>query len=256
MFVSFSEATLLNGDFIQFAADGASNAVGSIAEFESLSRPNRSNDVALSVCIAHQNERSGGYASGTIAFAEPANDELGAIIDKSHKIQVRMSRSSQRMAIYCDIQTENNPTPMLLPDPENETRWNGLIDETVRANIIMGDICAAISILLSSGGNDRDLLTSSEIASNDFSRVSYTDRDKVVLQQFEGASIPAKKFSKFTQDDREVWSYVLYESRLTIALSREESFTVVAGVYCASQVFVQLLTYTFSSNTPTSCFCV
>jgi hypothetical protein len=89
MFESFREATVLNGDFLQLAADGVSNAIGSIAEFKSLSRPTRSNDVALSVCIAHQNERSGGYASGTIVFAEPANDELGLIIDKSPKIQVR-----------------------------------------------------------------------------------------------------------------------------------------------------------------------
>jgi hypothetical protein len=106
MFESFREATVLNGDFLHLAADGASNAIGSIVEFESLSHPTRSNDVALSVCIAHQNEWSGGYASGTIAFAEPANDELGLIIDKSRKIQVRMSCLSQRMAAYCDIQTE------------------------------------------------------------------------------------------------------------------------------------------------------
>jgi hypothetical protein len=171
MFESFCEATVLNGDFLQLAADGASNAIGSIAEFESLSRPTCSNDVALSVCIAHQNEWSGGYTSGTIAFAEPANDELGLIIDKSHKIQVRMSRLSQRMAVHCDIQTENNCKPMLIPDPANETQWNGLIDKTVRANIIMGDICAALTTLLSPGGSDCDSLIAAEIASNDFFRV-------------------------------------------------------------------------------------
>ncbi len=121
MFESFCEATVLNGDFLQLAADGASNAIGSIVEFESLSRHIRLNDVALSVCIADQNERSGGYASGTFAFAEPANDELGLIIDKSHKIQVCMSRSSQRMTVYRDIQTENNHRPMLIPDPANKT---------------------------------------------------------------------------------------------------------------------------------------
>jgi hypothetical protein len=184
MFESFCEATLLNGDFLQLAADGASNAIGSIAEFESLSRPSRSNNVGLSICIAHQNERLGRYASGTIAFAEPDNDELGSIIDKSHKIQVRMSRLSQRTAVYCDIQTENNrkPMPMLIPDPANETRWNGLIDKTVRANIIMGDICAALTTLLSPGGSNCDSVTAAEIASNDFSRVAYTKRDKTVLQ--------------------------------------------------------------------------
>jgi hypothetical protein len=195
MFESYCEATLLNGDFLQLAADGASNAIGSIVEFESLSRPTRLNDVALSICIAHQNEQLGGYASGTIAFAEPAIDKLGSIIDKNHKIQVRMSCSSQRMAVYCDIQTENNCKPMLIPDLANKTRWNGLIDKTVRAKIIMGDICAALTTLLSPGGSDRDSLTAAEIASNNFSRVAYIKRDEAVLRQFDGASMPAKKFS-------------------------------------------------------------
>jgi hypothetical protein len=140
------------------------------------------------------------------------------------------------MAVYHDIQTENNCKPMLIPDPANETRWNGLIDGTVRANIIMWDICAALTTLLSPGGSDCDSLTAAEIASNVFSRVAYTKRDKAVLRQFEGASMPAKKFSKFTQDNREAWSYVLYESRLTIALSLKESFTIVSGVYCMFHV--------------------
>lgn len=112
------------------------------------------NDVALRVCIAHQNEWLGGYASGTIAFAEPANDELGLIIDKSHKIQAHTSQSSQRIAAYCDIQTENTRKSMLIPDPANETWWNGLIDETVRAKIIIGNICAASSTFLSPGGSE------------------------------------------------------------------------------------------------------
>jgi hypothetical protein len=105
----------------------------------------------------------------------------------------------------------------------------------------MGDICAALTTLLSPGGSDCDSLTAAEIVSNDFSRVSYTDHDKAVLRQFEGASMPAKKFSKFTQDNREAWSYVLYESRLAIALSRDESFTIVAGVYCVSHVLCAIV---------------
>ncbi len=50
--------------------------------------------------------------------------------------------------------------------------------------------------------------------------------------------MPAKKFSKFTQDNKEAWSYVLYENGLAIALSRNESFTIVA-VVCL-MYFVQL----------------
>ncbi len=132
--------TLHNKDINQFLDDGASNAIGSIAEYESLSHPTRPNDVQLSVCFAHQNEQSGGYASGTITFAIPANKELSDILEKSHKIQVRLSHSSHRMAIYNEVQLRNNCKPMLSPDPANETRWNGTIDETVRANMIMGDV--------------------------------------------------------------------------------------------------------------------
>jgi hypothetical protein len=104
---SFVEASLTNQDINQLAADGASNAIGSIAEYESPAQLTRSNDVELSVCIAHQNEWSGGYASGTVAFAVPANQELGDILDKSHGIQVHLSRSSTRIAIYHDIQVKN-----------------------------------------------------------------------------------------------------------------------------------------------------
>jgi hypothetical protein len=130
---------------------------------------------------------------------------------------------------------------MLILDPANNTQWNGLIDKAVRANIIMGGICAALTTLLSPGGSDRDSLTAAEIAFNDFSRVAYTKRDKAALRQFEGASMPAKKFSKFTQDNREEWPYVLYESRLTNALSRKESFTIVAGVYCIFYVLCAII---------------
>jgi hypothetical protein len=126
------------------------------------------------------------------------------------------------------------------PD-ENKTRWNGLIDKPVRANIIMRDICAALTALLSPGGSDHDSLTAAEIVSNDFSRVVYTKRDKAVLRQFEGASMPAKKFSKFTQDNREALPYVLYENRLTIASSRKESFTIMSGVYCIFHVLCAII---------------
>ncbi len=148
---SFVEALLTNQDINQLAADGASNAIGSITKYESLARPTRSYDVELSVCIAHQNERLGGYASGTIAFAVPANQELGDILDKSHGIQVCLSHSSTRMAIYHGIQVKNKHKPMLVPNPANKTRWNGTIDETIRANTIMGDVSVLLDILLGEG---------------------------------------------------------------------------------------------------------
>jgi hypothetical protein len=248
IFESFSEALLCSGDINQFSADGASNAIGSIAEYEALSRPTRPNDVQLSVCFAHQNERSGGYASGTIAFAEPANKELGDILEKSHSVQVRLSRSSRRMAIYSEIQLKNKRKPMLKPDPANDTRWNGTIDETVRAKMIMGDVSETLAILLSPDGDDIGLLDN-----NKLDDLQYTGEDKMVLRQFEGAAMPAKLYSKFTQDTKETWSYILFESRLAIALSRTDTFTIAPGMYPSSCVMFSTTYRSTISLTALSC---
>ena len=66
------------------------------------------------------------------------------------------------------IQQKNHRSPCLKPDPSNETRWNGVIDETVRANLIMGDISDTLDRLLGPCGEDRSVLKVNEIASNDF----------------------------------------------------------------------------------------
>eukprot|EP00957_Ditylum_brightwellii_P166174 12650883-Ditylum_brightwellii.AAC.1 len=58
--------------------DGAANAIGLLVDYETLTRAECPNDVDFTVCMAHQNERSGGYVSGTMKFALDPNPELGA----------------------------------------------------------------------------------------------------------------------------------------------------------------------------------
>jgi hypothetical protein len=213
------------------SADGASSAIGSISEYESISRTDRTNDVTFNVCYAHQNQRSGGYALVTIQFAEPVNVGLGDILIKSHQIQVRISRAPAWMKVLRGVQESHQCNPMLSPDPAGETRWDGFAKETKRANILMGDTCKTIQTLLADGGYDRGLLTKEEINSGDFSRLTYTNSNKMVLRMFESAVEPATVFSKFTQDNRDTWSYVLLEARLAIAKSREDTFTMHPGKY-------------------------
>ncbi len=172
------------------------------------------------------------YALGMIAFTVPANQELGDILDKSHGIQVRLSRSSTRMAIYHNIQVKNKHKPMLVPDPANKTRWNGTIDETLQANTIMGDVSESLDILLGEGGDDRAMLVNKTMA-----ELTYTGDNKMVLRQFKEAAVPAKVYSKFTQDTTETWSYVLYESKLAIASSGKDTFTFQPGKYPQSHIF-------------------
>jgi hypothetical protein len=56
----------------------------------------------------------------------------------------------------------------------------------------MGDLCDANDMLLSPNGDDSNLVTKAERNASDLSRHAYTEHNKMVLRQFEGASVPAK----------------------------------------------------------------
>ena len=92
MQVSCDQSGILPEDWAQLSADGGSNAIGSIQEYEVVSRSDgRQTSVEFNICYSHQNERSGGFASGTMKFADMPNEELGAILRKSNEIQVQIS---------------------------------------------------------------------------------------------------------------------------------------------------------------------
>jgi hypothetical protein len=220
---------LKHADVNQFAADGASNAIGSVSEYESHLQTARPNEVQFDVCYSHQNQRSGGYALGTLKFAQPVNASLGEILIKNHQIQVHICCSTNRMKVYPDVQISHSHKPMLNPDPGNETRWDNFIEEAKRAVTIMGDICKTNVKLLGPCGDDHELLTPAEAATKDYFRLTYADLDKMILRQFECAAGPAITFTKFTQDNRDAFSYVLFEARRTVAQSREENFTMFNG---------------------------
>ncbi len=106
----------------------------------------------------------------------------------------------------------------------------GFIDETIRANQIMGDLCNANDMLLSQNGDDSNLVTVAEWNAGDLSRHTYTQHDKMVLRQFEGASVPAKYLCLFLQDKQNTWSYVLFTLRMTIKETTSNTFTIVDDV--------------------------
>ena len=231
MQVSCDQSGILPEDWAQLSADGGSNAIGSIQEYEVVSRSDgQQTSVEFNICYSHQNERSGGFASGTMKFADMPNEELGAILRKSHEIQVRISRPPKRMKFYSDIQRRRGCKPLLAPDPAGETRWNGCIDETIRANQIMGDLCEANNSLLAPTGDDFRMVKESERESNDLSRLTYTQEDKMILRQFEGAAAPAKYFCLFLQDKKFTWSYVLFTIRIILKQTRSDTFAIVADI--------------------------
>ena len=106
----------------------------------------------------------------------------------------------------------------------------GYIDETIQANQIMGDLCEANDVLLSPNGDDCNLVTEAEMKAGDLSRHTYTQHDKLVLHQFEGAAWPAKNLSLFLQDKQNTWTMVLFGLQTTIKETTSNTFTMVDDV--------------------------
>ncbi|KAL7514082.1 hypothetical protein ACHAWX_000792 [Stephanocyclus meneghinianus] len=227
---------VVSSDFNQMAADGASNAIGSILESEVQTCTERANDIDLSICHAHQNELAGGYASGTHKYAKPVNIDLGEILEKSHVIQVCLNCAKSRMDVVRAIQKKNKHDPVLAPKPANDTRWNGCHDETKHANMIMGYVCLAIKEFLSPEGDDCDLLTPDEIANGDYDRLTYTDSEKMILRQFKSTSVDAKQFSLFMQEKGNTNAHLLFQIQMVLQQSKAEYFRMMyANAICVLQ---------------------
>ena len=167
---SFRASRVKSGDFSQLCADGASNAIGSVVEYEVGSRKDRSGSLDFNVCYTHQNERSGIWASGSGDFKDQPNCELGAVLVKNHTIQTSLNRNGTRLGVYRSIQNQKGRKPQLQPRPSVETRWHAKIDEAERGNMVMGDMCDSHKVLLAKGGSDYNLLTPEEKNSGDISR--------------------------------------------------------------------------------------
>ena len=218
---------MIFSDFNQVTADGAGNAVGSVLEFEAQSREERSNDIGVEVCISHQNERAGGYASGVLHFAEPVNEELGCILKKSHVIQSRFSRAPNRMMQLEYVQEKHKREPKLAPKPGNDTRWNSWHVEAERANLIMGDLCIANACLLDHDGDDYPLV---KLATDGIESLTYSDEEKMVIRQFEASGLEAKLFSKFSQERTSTYAYLLLEVQVVLQRSTSNTFEMHGGM--------------------------
>ena len=93
------------------------------------------------------------------------------------------------------------------------TAW---YDETMRGNMIMGDVADTYERLLAPDGIDYRRLTKEEQEANDTSRFAHTDHDRRVLRHFEGAAEAAKMLCMFLQDENNACVYVLFYFRVII----------------------------------------
>lgn len=223
-------SVVVPSDWNNLSVDGASNAIGAVAEYEVITREGRSSSVDFETCFAHQNQRSALRASGIVEFkAGPTNKDSGECLNKCHEIQLRIYRSPNRMQTIDNIQTKKGREPHIRPKLRNDTRWDSSYGENKRTNQIMGDVCDTTTDLLDVGGHDRPMLTAAEVESNNYAHFTYTQTNKRILGQHEGVSLPSRTYSKFLQDRRNTPSCVLFESKMAIQDTLAKYFPIHPG---------------------------
>jgi hypothetical protein len=100
----------------------------------------------------------------------------------------------------------------------------------MRANHIMGDLCEVNNILLAPNGEDFAMAKESERESNNLNRLTYTQDDKKILRQSEGAAGSAKHLSLLLQDRSTLGAIYSSQFDLSLKQTTSESFTIVADI--------------------------
>ena len=114
----------------------------------------------------------------------------------------------------------------------------------------MGDVCETLSILHLPSGDDYNMLNANERKSGDLSRFAYTDQEKMILCQCKGYA--AEVFFLFTQDRKETWLYVLFETMRVISTLCKDLFSIVPGMLILCLCVGTFPSFTIS-NTFLSC---
>ena len=97
--------------------------------------------------------------------------------------------------------------------------------------MIMSDLSDALEILLSREGQDYGMLSEAEKANNDISAHSFTDRNKKILRQYEGAAESAKILCKQLQNNHPAcWAYGTYDLRLALQDTGADTIAIYPDV--------------------------
>ena len=114
------------------------------------------------------------------------------------------------------------------------TRWNSDHAEVKHTNLFMGDLQAALAIMLSKDGVDKKKLVDADGNEVDKRAYHFTDKEERILQQYECAAEPVLLLSKFFQINKPSAHLVLIHLRVRINEMRQPRFDKYADISYSS----------------------
>ena len=208
--------------------DGAANAVASANEYQLLTEMNTDSPFNHQKCLAHQANRSAKYASGTGEYVENSNPQLFEVLRKTHRLVARVHKSSACITVMREIQTDAKRLVVTLPSPSVPTRWDSCNREVASVNRVMGDFNKGLVKLIE--GNDKRKLVVGDGSLLPASDFTFSLNDKLILRQFECASEPCVKLSKFYQLNGATSHEVIFVTAAYISMMRDTWFAMYEDI--------------------------
>lgn len=150
-----------------------------------------------------------------------------------HSITSSVMRSGHRKKKLIEVQQEKGRSKYLLLCPGAATRWGSQYDEATRTNIVMGDLCDTIEILIDESrwtkirawSDDDDNTNTKE--DEDPSWGKYSEHEKMILRQYEGGFAPARHYVRAAQPSKTPSIHErLFEGRWTIQEMKSSVFVM------------------------------
>jgi hypothetical protein len=210
------------------STDGASNAVASANHYRLLTEMNSDSSILYNTCLAHQNNRSAKYASGTGEFRTCSNTTLRDVLNKAHLIIARVHRTWQRLHVVRDVQKKANRKSIVIPVPSVVTRWDSSNLEVTSLNRIMGDFNKALNLLLDT--TDSHLLEEKDGIARPRSDFVFTPNERSILRQFECGSQPCLLNSKFFQLNAPTAHETLFVITARLEQMKQTSFMMYGDI--------------------------
>jgi hypothetical protein len=229
------------------STDGASNAISSANHYDVLTEMNRDSPIHHDTCMAHQNNRSAKYASGTGDFVVCMNEELRDVLQKLHNVIAKVNRSGDRIKVVRDVQRAAERKVCVLPSASVVTRWDSSNMEVASVNRIMGDFNKALGLLID--GADKRFLISNGVAVPRENFIFSKD-ERTILRQYECGSEPCLLLSKFFQLNESTCHETLFVITARIAQMRETSFAMYADISHSDVADLTKRTKTLVVNSP------
>ena len=207
--------------------DGASNAQKSVKCLTWNTKASRSQMIIAGACDAHHADTAACQGSGTSKHKENLNPILGKVLHNFHLLITKLYTYKACQDVTRHVQQEHCREKFFKLLYSVVTRWNSAHDEAARINANQYDVEVAVLQIKAPGGADEKLRNQDE---DTVATAVPAQDDWDMIHQYEGAMMPIKRYSTFSQSANVIAHEELFWVQSTIEQLRCSYFEMYENI--------------------------